>query len=105
MKTLLDDSLPKRLKKHFLGHVVKTVADMGWKGKQNGELMALIAGKFDVFVTPDQNMIYQINLRHAVVPIFVLKASSNRYEDLILLVPGLLKAFKSPIVKKINIFE
>jgi hypothetical protein len=28
--------------------MVKTVADMGWKGKQNGELMALIAGKFDV---------------------------------------------------------
>ena len=105
MKILLDESLPKRLKKHFPGHVVKTVADMGWKGKQNGELMALIAGKFDVFVTPDQNMIYQINLRHAVVPIFVLKASSNRYEDLMLLIPGLLKTLKSPIVKKINIFE
>ena len=105
MKILLDESLPKRLKKHFSGHVIKTVADMGWKGKQNGELMALIAGKFDVFVTPDQNMIYQINLRHAVVPIFVLKASSNRYEDLILLIPGLLKTLKSPIAKKINIFE
>src|ERR1700689_2315043 len=105
MKILLDEALPKRLKKHFSGHVVKTVADMGWKGKQNGELMALIAGKFDVFVTPDQNMIYQINLRHAVVPIFVLKVLSNRYEDLMLLIPRLLKTLKSPIVKKINIFE
>jgi hypothetical protein len=73
--------------------------------QQNGELMALIAGKFDIFVTPDQNMIYQINLRHAVVPIFVLKASSNRYEDLILLLPGLLKTLKFPIGKKITIFE
>ena len=85
--------------------MVKTVADMGWKGKQNGELMALIAGKFDIFVTPDQNMIYQINLRHAVVPIFLLKVSSNRYDDLKLLIPELLKALKVPIVKKINIFE
>ena len=105
MKILLDESLPKRLKKHFPGHVVKTVSDMGWKGKQNGELMALIAGKFDIFVTPDQNMIYQINLRHAVVPIFVLKASSNRYDDLKGLIPELLKTLKSPIGKKINIFE
>ncbi len=105
MKILLDESLPKRLKKHFPGHMVKTVSEMGWKGKQNGELMTLIAGRFDVFVTPDQNMIYQINLRHAVVPIFVLKASSNRYDDLKLLIPGLLKTLKFPIVKKINIFE
>jgi predicted nuclease of predicted toxin-antitoxin system len=105
MKILLDESLPKRLKKHFSGHVVKTVSDMGWKGKQNGELMSLIAGKFDIFVTPDQNMIYQINLRHAVVPIFVLKASSNRYDDLKLLIPELLKTLKFPIIKKINIFE
>src|SRR5476649_2799806 len=105
MKILLDESLPKRLKKHFPGHTVKTVSDMGWNGKQNGELMALIAGKFDIFVTPDQNMVYQINLRHAVAPIFVLKASSNRYDDLKLLIPELLKSFKAPIVKKINILE
>ena len=105
MKILLDESLPKRLKKHFSGHVVKTVADMGWKGKQNGDLMALVTGKFDVFVTPDQNMIYQINLRHAVVPIFVLKASSNRYDDLKFLIPELLKSLKATIVKKINILE
>ena len=78
---------------------------MGWNGKQNGELMTLVAGKFDIFVTPDQNMIYQINLRHATVPIFVLKASSNRYDDLRILIPELLKVLKLPIVKKINIFE
>ena len=41
----------------------------------------------------------------AVVPIFVFKALSNRYEDLMLLIPRLLKILKSPIAKKINIFE
>ncbi len=78
---------------------------MGWKGKQNGELMALIAGKFDIFVTPDQNMIYQINLRHAVIPIFVLKATSNRYDDLKRLIPELLKTMKAPFIKKIYTIE
>ncbi len=105
MKILLDESLPKRLKKHFPGHAVKTVSDMRGKGKQNGELMALIAGKFDVFVTSDQNLIYQINLRDAAVPILVLKTSSNRYDDLILLIPALLKTLKFSFIKKIYVIE
>lgn len=105
MKILLDESLPKRLKKHFPGYVVKTVSEVGWNGKKNGELMALIAGKFDIFVTADQNMIYQINLRHAAVPVFVLKAVSNRYEDLKHLIPELLKTLISPTSKKIYLFE
>ncbi len=103
MRILLDESLPKRLKKHFPGYIVKTVADMKWQGKQNGELMALVAGKFDFFVTPDQNMIYQINIRHATVPIVVLKSSSNRYDDLKTLIPELLKILKLPTIKKITI--
>jgi len=37
MKILLDESLPKRLKKHFTGHAVKTVTEMGWQGKKNGD--------------------------------------------------------------------
>jgi hypothetical protein len=31
----------------------------GWSGKQNGELINLIDGRFDVFVTGDKNLRYQ----------------------------------------------
>ena len=31
----------------------------GWSGKQNGELISLIDGQFDVFLTGDKNLRYQ----------------------------------------------
>ncbi len=43
MKILLDENLPKKLKVDFgTEHEVKTVRDMGWLGKKNGELLGLI---------------------------------------------------------------
>ena len=43
MKILLDENLPKKLKADFgIEHEVKTVRDMGWLGKKNGELLGLI---------------------------------------------------------------
>jgi len=103
MRILFDESLPKRLKRHFTGFSVKTVPEMGWQGKKNGELMALMASHFDIFLTADQNLIYQINLRHAVVPIIVLKAQTNRYDDLKGLVPFAVKRIKSHPLDKINV--
>ena len=35
---------------------------MGWSGIQNGELVRLIDGDFDVLLTGDQNLRYQQNL-------------------------------------------
>jgi len=38
---------------------VVTVQFQGWSGKQNGELIRLIDGRFDVFLTGDKNLRYQ----------------------------------------------
>ena len=39
MKILLDESLPRKLRYDFEDeHEVRTVRDMGWLGKKNGEL-------------------------------------------------------------------
>jgi predicted nuclease of predicted toxin-antitoxin system len=105
MKILFDESLPKRLKKHFAGFAVKTVPEMGWQGKKNGELMSLMASRFDVFVTADQNLVYQINLRHALIPIIVLKSPTNRYDDLKHLMVLVIKRIKSHPLDKINIIQ
>jgi len=105
MKILFDESLPKRLKKHFPGFTVKTVPEMGWQGKKNGELMSLMAPGFDIFLTADQNLMYQINLRHALIPIVVLKSPTNRYDDLKHLTAMVIKRIKSHPLDKINIIE
>lgn len=105
MKILLDESLPVRLKKHFMGHVAQTVADMGWQGKKNGELMALMDGKFDIFVTADQNPTYRRDLRRTLIPVIVLKANTCRYNDLKPLVPLMIKKMNSNRFDKVNLLS
>ena len=63
---------------------------MGWSGKSNGELLALAEPLFDVFLTVDQNIEYQQNLRLADIPILVLAARTNRLADLQSLIPEML---------------
>jgi hypothetical protein len=64
MRVLLDECVSRPLKRELSGHVVSTVAEMKWKGIENGELLALIreAG-FEAFLTVDQNLTYQQNLQ------------------------------------------
>jgi hypothetical protein len=90
MRILLDESLPSELKTELLGHDVLTVQEAGWSGLSNGELLARAAGKFDVFVTADQNLQYQQNLAALPVAVVVLVARSNRMQDLRPLLPDLL---------------
>ena len=43
MRLLLDECVPKRLKREWPGHEVKTVQDMGWAGIKYGALLKLAA--------------------------------------------------------------
>jgi hypothetical protein len=49
MRVLLDECLPRPLAAMLTGHEVKTVRQMRWNGKQNGELLSLLARQFDIF--------------------------------------------------------
>ena len=90
MRILLDESLPRRLRSAFPGHEVATVAEAGWSGLSNGELLQLAAERFDLFVTADQNLQYQQNLRSLPLSIAVLAARDNRLETLLPLAAQLL---------------
>ena len=90
MRILLDESLPRRLRGAFRGHEVATVAEVGWSGLSNGELLQLAAERFDLFVTADQNLQYQQNLRSLPLSIAVLAARDNRVETLLPLAAQLL---------------
>lgn len=105
MKVILDESLPKRLKKDFKDYQVTTVPEAGWQGKKNGELLRLIEGSFDVFVTADQNLQYQLNLRNTTTPIVVLVASDNRYESLRALIPKILSYLKTSRLERIKVIS
>ena len=39
MRVLIDECLPKKLKREMLDHDVMTVQERGWSSKKNGELL------------------------------------------------------------------
>jgi hypothetical protein len=95
MHILLDESLPAELRSELPGHDVRTVQELGWSSLKNGDLLLRSAGRFDVFVTADQNLQYQQNLSALPVAVAVLAAKSNRIEDLRPLIPELLRSLKT----------
>ncbi len=96
MRVLLDECLPRRLKRELVSHDARTVPEMGWASKTNGELLALAAADFDVFLTSDRNLSYQQNVSAFDVAVVVLVARSNNIEDLRPLAPKILTVLESP---------
>ncbi len=93
MRILFDECAPRPLRKSLPEHDVRTVQEMGWAGLQNGELLReFTAAGFDVFLTVDQNLQYQQNLRAAGLAIVVMVAPSNMLADLEPLMPKVVAA-------------
>ena len=62
MRLFFDENIPRPLRVVLAGHEVSYVEREGWKGKENGELLALVAERFDVILTSDGNIGYQQDL-------------------------------------------
>ncbi len=92
MKILLDECVDQRLAPEIRGHAVTTVPQMGWASIKNGELLHRAEREFDVFITVDRNLAFQQNIPKFQIAVILLHASSNRLDDLQVLVPILLES-------------
>lgn len=92
MRLLLDESVPRRLRRALPSHSVKTAVEMGWSGVKNGALLLLAAEEFDAFITVDQSLPYQQNIATLPVAVVVLVARSNELQALLPLVPRIEEA-------------
>lgn len=90
MRILLDECLPRRLKRDLAGHDARTVPEMGWASTRNGELLTLAESQFEVFLTVDRNLSFQNAVHRFALAVVVLHAKSNKLGDLRPLVPDLL---------------
>lgn len=95
MRVLLDECVPRGLRRELPGHEVKTVAEMGWAGIKNGVLLRLAEKEFDVFLTVDRNLEYQQDLSGTTLAVILLRAPSN---DIVLLRP-LMPAVREAMAK------
>ena len=89
MRVLLDECLPKLLKHDIAGHDVATVAEMGWAGIKNGDLLKVAEGQFDVLLTVDRGFEHQQNMQGRQIALVVLDAP-NRLPMLRPMIPALL---------------
>ena len=90
MRVLLDECVPRPLRRELAGHDDQTVQELGWAGKRNRELIELIrTADHDAFVTTDQRLEYQQNIAAARIPLIVLVSQRNTLQGLLPLVPKL----------------
>lgn len=91
-RVLLDENLPRLLKRELPDFEVRTVAEMGWAGIKNGKLLRFAEAEFDILVTADQNLSYQQPVTTFQLGFAVLRARTTKLEDLMPLVPMLKEA-------------
>jgi predicted nuclease of predicted toxin-antitoxin system len=91
MKLLLDENLPRKLKRELSQHDAYTAAEMGWNGKANGELLAvMLEENFQALLTADKNLQHQQNFQTYPIPVIVLNARFITFDDL------------QPLMSKVN---
>lgn len=93
MRVLLDEQLPYKLSRELVGHEASTVQREGWAGLENGDLLRAAAERsFEVFLTKDTNLEFQLDLRGFGLGVVVMHAPSHDIDVLLPMVPGVLEA-------------
>jgi predicted nuclease of predicted toxin-antitoxin system len=96
VRLLLDEQVPVVFADELPSYEVHAVQAMGWSGIENGELLRIAADAgFDVLVTLDKGIEFQQNLAALPMSVLVIKARSNRIEDLERLAKSVLEAIES----------
>jgi hypothetical protein len=95
MRLLIDECLPRALKRLRGGHICRTAQDMGWSGIKNGALLSLAEGQVDALLTIDQGFEFQQNLKERRIAILLLVSRSNQIEDLAPIIPAALTALET----------
>jgi hypothetical protein len=103
VRVLLDESIPVDFAQDLKGLQAVTVIGLGWAGLKNGALLRQASGQFDVLVTMDKNLQFQQNLTAHEIGVVLIRAHSNRIDDLRPLVPQIVAAIAGAQPGKIGV--
>jgi hypothetical protein len=93
VKILFDECMPQPLRPRLAEFEISTAQEMGWGRVKNGDLLKRAEGVFDVFLTADQQLKYQQNLKGRRLAILVL--STNRWPQVKAKTPEIIAAIRS----------
>jgi predicted nuclease of predicted toxin-antitoxin system len=89
VQLLLDACIPRRFARELGEHEVRTVPRMGWADLDDGPLLTAIDALFDVFISVDKSLPKQQRLSNRDFATVILRAYTNRFQDLLPLAPTL----------------
>lgn len=103
MRVLLDESIPVDFARDLSELAPDTVIGLGWAGLKNGALLQRAAGQFQVLVTMDKNLRFQQNLAAHDIGVVLVRAHSNRIDDLRPLMPEILAAVRAAVPGEVRV--
>lgn len=88
MRLLLDECVPKRLRRQFVPHSCEAATEAGFSGIPNGELLvAAEKAGFDVLITVDRGISRQNNFVGRKISLITLRSFTGSYRELQKLIP------------------
>lgn len=97
MRVLLDECVPRGIRRYLVGHAVRSVQTLGWSGMPDDRLLADADGRFDVVVTTDVRLASDRDLAgrsYAVVLLRGRRSSLRGLAAAAALLPGALAALQ-----------
>jgi hypothetical protein len=81
-RVLLDENLPRKLRRELPEFVVRTVQEEQWSSYTNGALLELGQEAFDVLLTADRRLQYQQNLQRFRIGVVVIVTVNLRFRTI-----------------------
>ena len=81
-RILLDENLPRKLRRELSAFEVRTVQEEGWASLANGELLGRAQHSFDVLLTADRRLEYQQNVVRFEIGIVVIVTPDLRFRTI-----------------------
>lgn len=78
-RVLLDENLPRKLRRDLPEFFVRTVQEENWTSFANGELLGRAQDRFDVLLTADRRLQFQQNLARFNIGVVVILTVSLQY--------------------------
>ena len=81
-RVLLDENLPRKLRRDLNEFSVRTVQEEVWTSFANGELLGRAQDRFDVLLTADRRLQFQQNLARFKIGVVVILTVSLQYRHI-----------------------
>jgi predicted nuclease of predicted toxin-antitoxin system len=83
-QVLLDENMPRQLRRDLPEFAVRTVQEEGWGAYKNGQLLRRAEATFAVLVTADRRMEFQQNLKSFAIGLVVIVTPRLRRRTILL---------------------